>query len=52
MVVNQLNLEILYVILEMYFLAFLYFWDYMTDDHVILETSFTDNLHLCNVGIT
>jgi hypothetical protein len=38
MVLNHVILEICHVIPEMHFCAFMYFWDYMADDHVILET--------------
>jgi hypothetical protein len=52
MVINHVVPEIYHVIPEMYFCAFMYLRDYIADDHVILETCFTDNLQLCNVGIT
>ncbi len=38
MVINHVIPNIHYAIPEMYFLAFLYFQDYMDDNHVILET--------------
>ncbi len=52
MVVNHGIPEIYHVIPEMHFRAFMYFRDDMADDHVILESCLTDNLQVCNVGIT
>jgi hypothetical protein len=52
MVINHAIPEIHYVILEIYFLVFIYFWNYMADDHVDLETCFTENLQVYNVRIT
>jgi hypothetical protein len=52
MVVSHVIPEIHHVIPEMHFSTFLYFRNYMAEVHVILETSFADNLHLCNVRNT
>ncbi len=52
MVINHVILEIYHVNLEMHFCAFMYFRDYVVYNHVILETCFTDNLQVCNVGNT
>ncbi len=52
MVINHVIPETHHVILEMYFLAFIYLRDYMADDHVIPETCLTENLQGYNVGIT
>jgi hypothetical protein len=40
MVVNHVTQEIHHVIPEMYLSAYMYFWNYMADNHVILETCF------------
>jgi hypothetical protein len=37
---------------KMHLHAFMYFRNYMVDNHVILETSFTDIFQSCNFGIT
>jgi hypothetical protein len=42
MVINHVSPEIHYVILEMHFCAFMYFRNYMADNHVILETGYTE----------
>ncbi len=52
MVVNNINPEIDYVIPEMRIYAFMLFWKYMADSHVIPETCFTEMLLVCNFGIT
>jgi hypothetical protein len=51
MVVNHVIPEIHYIIPEMQFRAFMYFQYYMADNHVTLETCFTYNLQVCNVGV-
>jgi hypothetical protein len=52
MVVKNVIPEICHVILEMRFCAFMYFRNYMADDHVIMETCFTEILQVCNFGMT
>jgi hypothetical protein len=44
MVVDHVIPEIHYLNPEMHFSAFMYFWNYMADGHVILETYFTEML--------
>jgi hypothetical protein len=52
MVVIHVILEIHFVILEMYLSTYMYFRNYMADNHVILETCFMEILQVCNFGIT
>jgi hypothetical protein len=52
MVVNHVIPEIYHAIPEMHFCAFMYFQDYMADNHVILEKCFTEILQVCNFGMT
>ncbi len=52
MVVNHVIPEIHHVIREMSLSAFMYFQNYMDDDHVILETCFMKVWQVCNFGIT
>ncbi len=52
MVVNHVIPEICYVIWEMNFCEFMYFWNYMADGHVILETCFVEILQVCKFGST
>ncbi len=50
MVVSHVIPEIHKIILEMHFSAFMYFWIFMAENHVILAISFADILQVCNFG--
>ncbi len=52
MVANHVTPEIYHEIPEMHFCAFMYFRDYMDENHVIQEKCFMEILQVFNFGMT